>query len=62
MESLLTVESAAEFLGISPWTVRAYIRKKKLVPIHIGRRVLIEPSELRLFVERAKGKEKNDTL
>ena len=54
MERLLTVENAAEVLGISPWTVRAYIRNKKIMPIHIGRRVLIEPSELRLFLEKAK--------
>ncbi len=54
MEPLLTVEKAAELLGISPWTVRAYLRDAKLMAVHIGRRVLIEPSELRRFVEDAK--------
>lgn len=51
MESLLTVESAAKVLGISPWTVRRYITLKKLLPVRIGRRVLLEPCELRRLVE-----------
>jgi excisionase family DNA binding protein len=54
MEPLLTVCKVAELLGISPWTVRAYLRDTKLMAVHIGRRVLIEPSELRRFVEEAK--------
>jgi excisionase family DNA binding protein len=54
MEPLLTIERAAELLGISPWTVRAYIRDRKLMSVHIGRRVLIEQSELRKFVEQAR--------
>lgn len=54
MEQLLTIEAAAQLLGISPWTVRSYIKTNKLAPVHIGRRVLIEPNELREFVERAK--------
>lgn len=54
MIQLLSVEKAAELLGISRWTVRAYIRDKKIAPVHIGRRVLIEPSELERFVSAAK--------
>jgi excisionase family DNA binding protein len=54
MEPLLTIGMAAELLGISPWTVRAYIRERKLMAVHIGRRVLIEPCELRRFVEQAR--------
>jgi len=54
MEPLLTIEKAAELLGISPWTVRAYVRDRKLMAVHIGRRVLIEQSELRRFVEQAR--------
>ena len=52
MEPLLTIEKAAELLGISPWTVRAYIRDRKLMAVHIGRRVLIEQSELRRLLNR----------
>ena len=54
MEALIPVDKAAELLGISPWTVRAYIRDRKLRAVHIGRRVLIEQSELRKFVEQAR--------
>ncbi len=54
MEPLLTIPKTAELLGISPWTVRAYIRDGKLKAVHIGRRVLIEPAELRRFVEQAR--------
>jgi excisionase family DNA binding protein len=54
MEPLLTIDKAAELLGISPWTVRAYIRDQKLRAVHIGRRVLIEQPELRRFVEQAR--------
>lgn len=62
MESLLTVEAAAGVLGISPWTVRAYIRDKKITPVHIGRRVLLEPSELEKFVKAAKAAETQSAL
>lgn len=54
MNPLLPVERAAELLGISPWTVRAYVRVAKLKPVRIGRRVLFETSELSRFVEDAK--------
>jgi len=45
MESLLKVEEAAKILGISQWTVRAYIRDRKFTNVHIGRRVLLDPPQ-----------------
>jgi excisionase family DNA binding protein len=57
MEHLLTIETAAEVLGISPWTVRAYIRDSKLHAVHIGRLVRIEQAEVRRFIEQAKADE-----
>jgi hypothetical protein len=53
MEPLISIERAAELLGISPW-VRADIRDKKLKPLHIGARVLLEPSEIRRLLKAAK--------
>ena len=50
MESLKSVEKAAEFLSISPFTVRAYLRDGKLKPTRIGRRVLLRQEELERFV------------
>ena len=54
MEQLFDIDKAGEVLGISPWTVRAYIRDQKLIPVRLGRRVLLEPSELRRFINDAK--------
>ena len=54
MKPLKSVEEAAGLLGISPWTVRSYIREGKLKPVRIGRRVLVEEAELERFIERSK--------
>jgi excisionase family DNA binding protein len=50
MKALRSVEEAAELLGISKWTVRAYIREGKLRPVRLGRRVLVAEEELERFV------------
>ncbi len=47
MQQLLSVESAAERLGISPWTVRAHLGRKTIRTIRLGRRVLISQEEIR---------------
>jgi excisionase family DNA binding protein len=54
MEGLLDVESAAGLLAISPWTVRKYLSTKKLRSVRIGRRVLIEPSEIRRLIDEGR--------
>lgn len=54
MERLLDVESAAGLLAISPWTVRKYLSTNKLRSVRIGRRVLIEPSEVRRLIEEGR--------
>lgn len=51
MEPLLTIERAAALLGISHWTVRYYVRIKKLQPVRIGRKILFEESELRRLID-----------
>jgi len=55
MEPLLDIDQAAELLGLSSWTVRKLIAKRRLRPVRINRRVLLEPEELRRIVEEAKG-------
>ena len=47
---VLSVNQAARALSMSPWTVRAYITAGKLKAVRIGRRVLIEPSELERLI------------
>jgi excisionase family DNA binding protein len=57
MERLKNVGEAAGLLGISPWTVRGYIREGKLIPVRLGRRVLLEEAELERFVAERKIKQ-----
>jgi hypothetical protein len=58
MEKLMDVNAVGECLGISPFTVRLYIKQKKLNPIRIGRRVLVEPAEIERFLTEAKAGQK----
>ena len=50
MTKLLSINAAAESLSISPWTVRAYIRTRKLRPVRIGRRILLTEAELERLI------------
>ncbi len=50
MRPLMGIDKAAELLGISPWTVRGYIREGRLRPVRLGRRVLLTESELERLV------------
>jgi len=51
MEALLNCQQAAELLGISPWTVRKWLSTNKLRSVRLGRRVLIEPGEIRRIID-----------
>jgi excisionase family DNA binding protein len=59
MTDVLTIglKQAAELTGLSHWTLRQYIRDGKLKAIRIGRRVLIEPSELHRLVDAGRSEE-----
>jgi excisionase family DNA binding protein len=56
MNQQLTIglKEAAELTGLSHWTLRQYIREGRLRAVRIGRRVLIEPSELERLVEQGR--------
>jgi excisionase family DNA binding protein len=47
----LSVEAAAEYLGVSALTVRRLIYSKKLKASRIGRRVIITPANLAKYLE-----------
>lgn len=51
----LSIEEAAHAIGLSPWTIRKYVALGKLKATHIGRRVLIEPCELRRLIDAGRG-------
>ena len=57
MKGLMSVVEAAGLLGISQWTVRAYIREGKLRPVRLGRRVLLTEDELERLVTENKAQE-----
>lgn len=54
MERLLSIKEASEILGLSSWTIRRWIQVKKLIPVRLGSRVLLEERELRRVVEEGK--------
>jgi len=51
---LLTLHAVAKALCVSPHTVRAWVRKGKLRPVRICRRLLFDPDEIARFLAEAK--------
>ena len=51
MTPLLSLKEAARLLGVSFWTVRRFIQRGKLIPVTIGRRILLEQSTIQQFIE-----------
>jgi hypothetical protein len=52
MEPLLKIEDAARFVGRTHWTLRHDVKVGRLRCVRFGRRIMIEPAELRRFVEQ----------
>ena len=52
--SLLGNRQAAEFLGISPHSLRAFVQRRIVPHVKIGRRVLFDPEDLRRYIESKK--------
>jgi excisionase family DNA binding protein len=51
-ESLLVdLKRASDILGLSIWTVRDLIWSKEIPAHHIGRKLYIKTSDLRVYVE-----------
>jgi excisionase family DNA binding protein len=51
---LLTLLAVAKALCLSPHTVRSFVRRGKLRPVRICRRLLFHPDELERFLTQAK--------
>lgn len=51
---LLTLLAVAKALCVSPHTVRAWVRKGRLTPTRICRRLLFHPDEIARFLAEAK--------
>jgi excisionase family DNA binding protein len=51
---LLTLVAVAKALCVSPHTIRSWIRKGKLKPVRICRRLLFSPEDIVQFIAKAK--------
>jgi excisionase family DNA binding protein len=51
---LLTLRTVAESCCVSPHTVRSWVKKGKLRPVRICRRLLFHPDEIARFLAEAK--------
>lgn len=54
LPQLLDLQTVALRLSVSPHTVRMWVRKGRLKPVRLCRRLLFDPVELRRFVSEAK--------
>jgi hypothetical protein len=56
LEPLLGIDEAARIIGRTHWTLRRDIKAGKLGCVRIGRRIMIEPSEIRRLIEEGRKK------
>ena len=54
LEPLLTIEQVAPLLSYTHWSVRQLVKTGKLRCIRFGQKILIEPSEVRRFLNAAR--------
>lgn len=52
MKVLLTIDEAAEYLSIRPWTLRAWVSQKRIPYIKLGRLVRFELKSLEQFIRK----------
>jgi hypothetical protein len=50
LPKLLSLSEVAEILGLSPHTIRSFVRQGRLRPLPICRRLLFDPEEVSLFI------------
>lgn len=48
---LYSLQDAATYLGISYWTVRDLINRQEMPAVRIGRRVMVDVTDLNRFIE-----------
>ena len=54
MDRLHDIEEAAALPRVKPVTVRSWVYKGWLIPVRLGRRVLLTERELERFIEEGK--------
>ena len=53
-QRLLTLLEVADMLRLSPHTIRAMVRKGRLQPVRISRRLLFHPDEISRLLEKSR--------
>ncbi len=63
METLVSIETAAQHLGISPWTVRAWVQDGRILSAKLGSRRLVPSSEIQRLVTEGvrQGRDNSDS-
>ena len=51
VEPLLNLEQAARLLGYTHWSLRTWAKNGRLQCIRLGRRLMVEPAEIRRLIE-----------
>jgi excisionase family DNA binding protein len=59
---LLTLLAVAKALCVSPHTVRSWVRKGRLRPIRLCRRLLFHPDDITRFLAEAEGAASGDSF
>jgi excisionase family DNA binding protein len=54
MVSLLTLAAVAGVLAVSPHTVRMWVRKGRLRPVRLCRRLLFDPADVKRLLDSAR--------
>jgi hypothetical protein len=49
---LLSLSAVSEALAVSPHTVRMWVRKRRLIPLRLCRRLLFHPQEITRFLNQ----------
>jgi DNA-binding transcriptional MerR regulator len=57
---LLDLQTVAQLWNVSPHTIRAWVRQKRLNPTRICRRLLFDPDECARFLAEAKDRNQAD--
>jgi excisionase family DNA binding protein len=51
MEKLYSVKMAAEYLGVSPWTIYAWLSQGRMMRTKVGSRTMLRESELLKMIQ-----------
>ena len=54
LEPLLTIEAVARIVGRTHWTLRHDVKAGRLRCVRIGRRIMVEQSEVRRIIEEGR--------